>query len=88
MTRPFILSASIAEVAFAVPESAAPILCAAEAAGLDLLVMGRSGARPFDAQVLLAWAAPLTSRLASSPRFPRRTRTPSTLPGRFRPSIS
>ena len=63
MTRPFILSASIAEAAFAVPESAAPILRAAEAAGLDLLVMGRSGARPFDAQVLLAWAAPLTSRL-------------------------
>jgi len=63
MTRPFILSASIAEATFAVPEIAAPILRAAEAAGLDLLVMGRSGMRPFDAQVLLAWAAPMTSRL-------------------------
>lgn len=63
MTRPFILSASIAEAKFAEPESAAPILRAAEAAGLDLLVMGRSGARPFDAQVLLAWAAPMTSRV-------------------------
>jgi alkanesulfonate monooxygenase SsuD/methylene tetrahydromethanopterin reductase-like flavin-dependent oxidoreductase (luciferase family) len=63
MTRPFILSASIAEAAFAVPQSAAPILEAAEAAGLDLLVIGRSGARPFDAQVLLAWAAPITTRL-------------------------
>lgn len=88
MTRPFILSASIAEAAFAVPESAAPILRAAEAAGLDLLVMGRSGARPFDAQVLLAWAAPLTSRLGLVATVPASNAHPSTLPGRFRPSIS
>lgn len=63
MTRPFILSASVAQADFAVPQSAAPILEAAEAAGLDLLVMGRAGARPFDAQVVLAWAAPMTQRL-------------------------
>jgi len=63
MTRPFILSASIGEAAFAQAHIAAPILRAAEAAGLDLMVMGRAGERPFDAQVLLAWAAPLTSRL-------------------------
>ena len=63
MTRPFILSASIADPDFAVPASAGPILDAAENAGLDLLVMGRAGERPFDAQVLVAWAAPRTSML-------------------------
>lgn len=63
MTRPFILSASIGEVSFAVPQTAARVLVAAEAAGLDLLLVGRAGARPFDAQVLLPWAAPLTSRV-------------------------
>lgn len=63
MTRPFILSASVADPALAVPQTCAAVLNAAEAAGLDLLVLGRSGERPFDAQVLLAWAAPLTTRL-------------------------
>lgn len=63
MTRPFILSASIGEASFAVPQTAARLLAAAEVAGLDLLVLGRAGARPFDAQVLLPWAAPLTSRI-------------------------
>lgn len=63
MTRPFILSASIAEPGFAQPQECAQILALAETAGLDLLVMGRAGERPFDAQVLLPWAAPLTSRI-------------------------
>lgn len=63
MTRPFILSASVAEASFAVPDHGLAVLRAAEDAGLDLLVMGRAGERPFDAQVLLAWAAPVTSRL-------------------------
>ncbi|EIZ80522.1 FMN-dependent oxidoreductase, nitrilotriacetate monooxygenase family [Novosphingobium sp. Rr 2-17] len=63
MTRPFILSASVAEASLAVPQYCAPVLTAAEAAGLDLLIFGRSGTRPFDAQVLLPWAAPLTTRI-------------------------
>lgn len=60
MTRPFLVSASVADPDFAVPAKAAAVIAAADAAGLDLLVMGRAGARPFDAQVLAAWAAPLT----------------------------
>lgn len=63
MTRPFIVSASVADAHFAVPAKAAPVIAAAEAAGLDLLVLGRAGACPFDAQVLAAWAAPLTRRV-------------------------
>lgn len=63
MTRPFILSASVSEPSFAMPHTAAAVLAAAEDAGIDLLVIGRPGARPFDAQVLLPWAAPLTSRI-------------------------
>ncbi len=63
MTRPFILSAAIADPSLAVPETARTYLEAAEAAGLDLLLFGHAGARPFDAQVLVAWAAPLTSRV-------------------------
>ncbi|MBT0671000.1 LLM class flavin-dependent oxidoreductase [Novosphingobium profundi] len=63
MTRPFILSAAIADPQLAVPATAAAWLDAAEAAGLDLLHFGEAGARPFDAQVLVAWAAPLTKRV-------------------------
>lgn len=63
MTRPFILSASVGTADIAVPSTAAPLLAAAEAARLDLLLLGRAGERPFDAQVLLAWAAPLTRHL-------------------------
>lgn len=63
MTRPFILSASLGEAALAVPQTGAAVLSAAEAAGLDLVILGRAGARPFDAQVLLPWAAPRTSRI-------------------------
>ncbi len=64
MTRSFIVSACVSDAGLAVPELARPVIAAAEAAGLDLLMLGRAGERPFDAQVLAAWAAPLTSRTA------------------------
>ena len=63
MTRPFLLSASVADADLADPAVARPVIAAADAAGLDLLVLGRAGARPFDAQVIAAWAAPLTRRV-------------------------
>lgn len=62
MTRPFIVSASVVDADLAVPQLARPVIAAAEAAGIDLLMLGRSIDRPFDAQVIAAWAAPLTSR--------------------------
>lgn len=62
MTRSFIVSASVTDADLAVPELARPVIAAAERAGLDLLVLGRAIDRPFDAQVIAAWAAPLTSR--------------------------
>ena len=62
MTRPFVLSASVADPVMAVPAFARRVLAAADNAGFDLLVLGRAGARPFDAQVLVAWAAPLLRR--------------------------
>lgn len=63
MTKPFLLSACVSVADFATPQTCAAVLAAAEAAGLDLLVMGQAGDRPFDAQVLLSWAAPLTARI-------------------------
>lgn len=63
MTRPFILSASVADADLADPALARPVIAAADAAGLDLLVLGRAELRPFDAQVIAAWAAPLTRRV-------------------------
>lgn len=61
MSKPFILSASVGEAQVAVPANGQKILQAAEAAGLDLLMFGRPDERPFDAQVVVAWAAPLSS---------------------------
>lgn len=58
MTRPFILSAAVCGADLAVPAHFAAVLAAAEAAGLDLLVLGTATGLPFDAQVLAAWAAP------------------------------
>lgn len=58
MTRPFILSAAVGGADLARPARLAAVLDAAEAAGLDLLVLGSAVDRPFDAQVLAAWAAP------------------------------
>ncbi|MEJ6009798.1 LLM class flavin-dependent oxidoreductase [Novosphingobium aquae] len=40
------------------PAYAGDVLERAEAAGLDLLVLGREGALPFDPLVIAAWAAP------------------------------
>lgn len=60
MTRPPILSASISEPQFNDPAWATRVLDLAEAAGIDLLLLGRAGATPFDALVLAAWAAPRT----------------------------
>jgi hypothetical protein len=62
MTRSFIVSASVTDANLAVPEQARSVIAAAEQAGLDLLVLGRATDRPFDAQVIAAWAAPLTAR--------------------------
>lgn len=76
MTRPFLLSASIGEAALADPAWAAPVLAAADAAGLDLLVLGRPGALPFDAQVIAAWAAPRSSRVGLVATVPARTSHP------------
>lgn len=67
MTRPFILSASLADPALADPEVLGPVLQQAEAAGLDLLLLGRAGAVPFDTQVLAAWAAPRLTRMGIVP---------------------
>lgn len=58
MTRPFILSAAVGGATLAVPAQLAAVLDAADAAGLDLLMLGSAADRPFDAQVLAAWAAP------------------------------
>lgn len=63
MTRRFLLSASLADPALADPTVAGTVLDQAEAAGLDLLLLGRAGAVPFDAQVLAAWAAPRLTRM-------------------------
>jgi alkanesulfonate monooxygenase SsuD/methylene tetrahydromethanopterin reductase-like flavin-dependent oxidoreductase (luciferase family) len=57
MTRP-IRSACISDARMNDPAYAADVLERAEAAGLDLLVLGREGALPFDPLVIAAWAAP------------------------------
>ncbi|MFD2137765.1 hypothetical protein ACFSLT_25760 [Novosphingobium resinovorum] len=74
----------MAEPAFAVPGHARAVLQAAEAAGFDLLMLGRSGERPFDAQVLVAWAAPMTSTLGVVATVPASKAHPSTSPARCR----
>jgi alkanesulfonate monooxygenase SsuD/methylene tetrahydromethanopterin reductase-like flavin-dependent oxidoreductase (luciferase family) len=60
MTRPFILSVSISGTAFDDPARADALLKQAEAAGVDILVLGRVDDLPFDPLVLAAWAAPRT----------------------------
>lgn len=67
MTRSFILSAGMGDPARADPAMAAQILTAAEAAGVDLLLLGRHDSLPFDPQVIAAWAAPRVSRLGLVP---------------------
>ncbi|WDF74866.1 LLM class flavin-dependent oxidoreductase [Novosphingobium sp. KACC 22771] len=67
MTRSFILSAGVGDPALAEPATSAQILTAAEAAGVDLLLLGRHDSLPFDPQVIAAWAAPRVSRLGVVP---------------------
>lgn len=67
MTRSFILSTSIGDPALADPAYAAQILPLAEAAGVDLLMLGRHDSLPYDPQVIAAWAAPRVSRLGLVP---------------------
>jgi hypothetical protein len=76
MTRPFILSASIADVALGDPQWAGAVLAAAEAAGIDLLVLGRADALPFDAQVIAAWAAARSSTVGIITTVPASTSHP------------
>ncbi|MBB3954199.1 LLM class flavin-dependent oxidoreductase [Novosphingobium sediminicola] len=67
MTRSFILSAGIGDPALADPAMAAQFVIAAEAAGVDLLLLGRHDSLLFDPQVIAAWAAPRVSRLGLVP---------------------
>jgi alkanesulfonate monooxygenase SsuD/methylene tetrahydromethanopterin reductase-like flavin-dependent oxidoreductase (luciferase family) len=61
------LSASFGGLALADPAYAASVLPLAEAAGVDLLVLGTPASLPFDPQVLAAWAAPRLSRMGVVP---------------------
>lgn len=63
MTSPFILSASIADARLNQPEWAREALLFCEANGIDLLMLGRADALPFDAVVIASWAAPLLRRM-------------------------
>lgn len=67
MTRSFLFSASIGDPALADPAYAAQILPMAEAAGVDLLMLGRHDSLPYDPQVIAAWAAPRLSRMGVVP---------------------
>ncbi|HWU04697.1 MAG TPA: nitrilotriacetate monooxygenase, partial [Novosphingobium sp.] len=67
MTKPFILSAAIGELALSDPAWAGPILEQAQKARLDLLLLGRPGQLPFDPQVIAAWAAPRVSTMGVVP---------------------
>jgi alkanesulfonate monooxygenase SsuD/methylene tetrahydromethanopterin reductase-like flavin-dependent oxidoreductase (luciferase family) len=76
MTQPFILSVGIGEAAMADPAYAAQVLPLAEAAGVDLLMVGQPDSLPFDAQVIAAWAAPRLSRMAVVPLVSTRLARP------------
>jgi alkanesulfonate monooxygenase SsuD/methylene tetrahydromethanopterin reductase-like flavin-dependent oxidoreductase (luciferase family) len=58
-----VLSAAVCDSRMNDAGFAGEVLTRAEAAGLDLLVLGREGALPFDALVIAAWAAPRVSAL-------------------------
>ncbi len=76
MSRAFILSVSTGDPRLNDPLWARHVLSAAEQAGIDLFVMGRPGARPFDAQVILGWAAAATSRIGIVAAVPAATSHP------------
>jgi alkanesulfonate monooxygenase SsuD/methylene tetrahydromethanopterin reductase-like flavin-dependent oxidoreductase (luciferase family) len=63
MSENFILSAHTADARMNRPDWARALLAAGEAAGIDLLLLGRAGMVPFDAIVIAAWAAPLVQRM-------------------------
>jgi alkanesulfonate monooxygenase SsuD/methylene tetrahydromethanopterin reductase-like flavin-dependent oxidoreductase (luciferase family) len=58
-----VLSATVCSVAMSDPGYAAEVLAKAEAAGVDLLILGSEAALPFDALVLAGWAAPRVTRM-------------------------
>lgn len=76
MSRAFILSVSTGDPRLNDPLWARHVLSAAEQAGLDLFVVGRPDARPFDAQVILGWAAAATSRIGIVAAVPATTSHP------------
>lgn len=76
MTKPFILSASIGDIVLADPARAAELLPAAEAAGLDLLLLGSPDGLALDPQVIAAWCAPRLTRLAVVPLVSTRVAHP------------
>lgn len=76
MSRAFILSVSTGDPRLNDPLWARHVLSAAEQAGIDLFVMGRPDARPFDAQVILGWAAAATSRIGIIAAVPAATSHP------------
>ncbi len=76
MSRAFLLSVSTGDPRLNDPLWARHVLSAAEQAGIDLFVMGRPDARPFDAQVILGWAAAATSRIGIVATVPAATSHP------------
>lgn len=76
MKRPFILSASISEASLGDPHWATKALAAAEAMGIDLLVLGCPDGAPFDAQVIAAWVAARSSGIGIVPMVPAKTSHP------------
>lgn len=76
MSRAFLLSVSTGDPRLNDPLWARKILSTAEQAGIDLFVMGRPDARPFDAQVILGWAAAATSRIGIIAAVPAATSHP------------
>ncbi|WP_165321573.1 LLM class flavin-dependent oxidoreductase [Rhizorhabdus phycosphaerae] len=76
MSRAFLLSVSTGDPRLNDPLWARSVLSAAEQAGIDLFVMGRPDARPFDAQVILGWAAAATSRIGIVAAVPAATSHP------------
>jgi hypothetical protein len=76
MSRAFFLSVSTGDPRLNDPLWARSVLSAAEQARIDLFVMGRPDARPFDAQVIMGWAAAATRRIGIVAAVPAATSHP------------
>lgn len=76
MTRAFIISVSTGDPRLNDPAWAMSVLAAAEEAGMDLFVLGGPRARPFDAQVIVAWAAAATRSIGLVAAVPTTTSHP------------